>query len=151
MSKDKMVLANNKKASYEYFLEERIEAGLVLTGTEIKSLRNNGASLKESYVTINSKNEVEIVNMTIAPYERGNIFNVDPTRPRKLLLHKKEILKLNQQIKEKGYTLVPVSLYIIKGKAKLEIALAKGKKLYDKRESIKKKDIERNMQRKIEY
>ncbi len=143
----KKLVANNKKARHDYTILETYEAGLVLTGTEIKSLRQGKANLKESYIKVD-KGEAYVYGMHISPYDHGNIFNVDPLRTRKLLLHKREILKLYGQTKEKGLTLVPLSLYINEeGRAKMQIAIAKGKKLYDKRESIAKKDAERRMQR----
>ena len=136
------IVTNNKKAFFEYFLSDFIECGISLQGTEIKSLRMNGCSLADSYVTI-KKGEVFVLGMHIVPYEKGNIFNHDPKRKRKLLLHKKEILKLEQKVKEKGFTLVATKVYLSKGKAKVEIALGKGKKLFDKRESQKQKDVAR--------
>ncbi|MBQ3964528.1 MAG: SsrA-binding protein SmpB [Firmicutes bacterium] len=141
------LIANNKKARHDYFILETYEAGIVLTGTEIKSIRQGKVNLKESYVKVGGGQAV-IHGMHISPYDHGNIFNVDPLRDRKLLLHKKEILKIEQKMKEKGLTVVPLSLYINEdGRAKLEIALAKGKKLYDKRDDIAKKDAARRMQR----
>ena len=137
---------NNKKAYFDYQILEEIEAGIVLTGTEIKSIRNGQANLKDSYAIIRN-NEVFILNMHISKYDDGNIFNHEETRTRKLLLHKKEILKLNDKIKLQGLTLVPLKLYFKKNKAKLLIGLAKGKKLYDKRESIKERDIKRNIEK----
>ena len=142
----KKLIANNKEASHEYFLEEKIEAGIELVGTEVKSLRQGKCSVKEAFVRIQN-GEVWIYQMHIPPYEKGNIFNRDPLRPRKLLLHKSEILKLEQKIKEKGYTLVPVLVYFSNGRVKVEIALAKGKKLYDKRDDIAKKDQRREASR----
>lgn len=143
------LIANNKKAYYDYFIEEKIECGIVLTGTEIKSIRNRKCSIKESFVKI-LENECFIIGMHISPYENGNIWNVDSTRDRKLLLHKSEINKIKSKINETGYTLVPLSVYITdKGKAKVEIGIAKGKKKYDKRESIKKKDLERSIKKDI--
>ena len=138
------LLVNNSKARYLYFLEDFIEAGIELKGSEIKSLRQNGASLRDSYVIIKN-GEAFILNMHIAPYENGNNFNHEPNRTRKLLLHKKEIIKMEKKAKEKVLTIVPTKIYIKKGKVKVEIALAKGKKLYDKRETIKKRDTERMM------
>lgn len=139
---DTKIIAQNKKASFEYFLEETFEAGLELVGTEVKSLRAGKCSINDSYVHV-YKGEVYISNMNISPYEQGNIFNRDPLRERKLLLTKKEINKLVGKCREKSYTIIPTKVYF-KGKyAKIEIALAKGKKLYDKRESIAKKDAER--------
>jgi len=136
------VISSNKKAHFNYFLSEYTECGIVLTGTEIKSLREHACSLADSYVIIRN-GEMEILNMHINPYEKGNIFNHDPLRTRKLLLHKKEIYSFEDKIKKGGYTIVPTRVYFSKGKAKVEIALAKGKKLYDKRETIKQRDIER--------
>ncbi|MEG1048837.1 MAG: SsrA-binding protein SmpB [Bacilli bacterium] len=134
----------NRKAKYEYEIIDEIEAGIVLTGTEIKSIKNGGANIKDCYGIIKN-NEVFLLNMHISPYEQGNIFNHEETRTRKLLLHKKEILKLNDSIKLLGYTLVPLKMYFVKNKAKILLGLCKGKKLYDKRESIKEKDIQRNI------
>lgn len=142
----KKLVANNKKAYHDYFIEEKFEAGLALHGTEVKSLRLGKCSIKESFVRID-KGEVFAYGMNISPYEKGNIFNVDPLRPKKLLLHKNEILKLRQKITEKGYTLVPLEVYFIDGRAKLEFGLAKGKKLYDKRDDIAKRDQLRDVQR----
>ncbi len=137
----------NKKASFEYFLLEKFEAGLVLTGTEIKSIRAGKASLTESYCAF-SKHELFVRNMHIAPYSHGTYNNHEPKRERKLLLTARELKKLKSRLEEKGLTLVPTRLFINeKGLAKLEIALAKGKKLYDKRETIKKKDIQREIDR----
>ena len=141
------LLANNKKARHDYFIEEVYEAGLVLTGTEIKSLRQGRVNLKESYAKI-EKGEVLIYNMHISPYEQGNRYNVDPLRERKLLLHKQEIRKLIGYTTQKGLTLVPLQIYINeKGLVKMEIAVARGKKLYDKREDIAKRDAGRRMDR----
>ena len=141
------VIANNKKARHEYFIDEVYEAGLVLTGTEIKSIRNGKVSIKEAYAKI-IDGEVLILGMNISPYEQGNRFNVDPLRPRKLLLHKREINKLIGKMKIGGVTLIPLRIYLNdRGRAKMEIAVARGKKLYDKRESIAKRDTERKMQR----
>ena len=138
------IIATNKKAHFNYFLSEFTECGIALKGTEIKSLRVHACSIGDSYVIIRN-GEAEIVNMHINPYEQGNIFNHDPLRSRKLLLHKKEINWFANQIKRGGYTLVPTKVYFKKGRAKVEIALAKGKHDYDKRETIKKRDIERDM------
>ena len=135
---------NNRKAKFNYQIFETYEAGIVLTGTEIKSIRNGKANLKDSYAVIKN-GECFLLNMHIAPYEQGNLFNHEETRTRKLLLHKKEILKLSDKIKLEGFTLVPVKLYITRGKAKILLGVAKGKKTYDKRESIKKRDIERSL------
>ncbi len=140
------LIANNKKARFEYFVEEELECGISLAGTEVKSLRLGKCSIREAYVTIR-KGELFIEGMNITPYEKGNIFNKDPLRERKLLAHKKEILKLGQRIAEKGYTLVPLEVYFREGRVKLLIGLARGKKLYDKRESIAKKDARRETER----
>lgn len=140
------LIANNKKAYHDYFIEEKYEAGLVLHGTEVKSLRQGKCSIKESFIRIEN-GEMFIYGMHISPYEKGNIFNKDPLRPKKLLLHKREIMKLLGKIKEKGYTLVPLQVYFTSGRAKIEIGLAKGKKLYDKREDIAKKDQRRESER----
>ena len=138
------IIANNKKARHDYFILEEYEAGIVLKGTEVKSIRQGKVSIKESYCQINNA-EVFIFGMHISPYEQGNIYNVDPLRTRKLLLNKREILKLIGKTKEKGLTLVPLKVYLKYGLVKLEIGLAKGKKIYDKRETIAKKDAERRM------
>lgn len=139
---------NNRKAKYDYQIFETIEAGIVLTGTEIKSIREGKVNLKDSYAKIKN-GEAIIINMHISHYDKGNIFNHDETRTRKLLLHKKEILKLNDKIRLDGFTLVPIKLYFKKNKAKLLLGIAKGKKDYDKRESIKKRDIERDIRTRI--
>lgn len=140
------VISENRKARFDYFLEDRFEAGLVLVGTEIKSLREHSVNIKDAYVIIKD-DEAYILNMNIAEYKQGNIFNHEPLRTRKLLLHKKEILRLKKKIKEEGYTLIPTKVYLSKGKAKLEFAIAKGKKNYDKREDDKKKSIEKEMRK----
>lgn len=147
MGKDNVkLIANNKKARHDYFLEELYEAGVSLHGTEVKSLRMGKCSVKEAFVRI-EHGEVVIYGMHISPYEKGNIFNKDPLRPKKLLMHKREILKLQQKISEKGYTLVPVEVYFKGSLVKVQIALAKGKKLYDKRQDIAKKDQRREAER----
>lgn len=147
MSKEGIkLIANNKKARHDYFLEELYETGISLHGTEVKSLRMGKCSVKEAFVRIEN-GEVIICGMHISPYEKGNIFNKDPLRPKKLLMHKKEILKLQQKIAEKGYTLVPVEVYFKGSLVKVQIALAKGKKLYDKRQDIAKKDQRRESER----
>ncbi len=147
MAKDSIkCIANNKKARHDYFLEENYEAGISLHGTEVKSLRMGKCSIKEAYVKI-EQGEVVIYGMHISPYEKGNIFNKDPLRPKKLLMHKKEIRKLKQKIAEKGYTLVPVQVYFKGSLVKVQISLAKGKKLYDKRDDIAKKDQRRESER----
>ena len=138
------IIANNKKASYEYFLSDFLECGIVLQGTEIKSLRVNGASLSDSYVIIRN-GEMFILGMNIAQYDKGNIFNHEPTRTRKLLIHTEEIEKYNRKVQEKGFTIMASKIYFRNGKAKVEIALAKGKKLYDKREVEKNKSINREI------
>ncbi len=140
------LIANNKKARHDYFLEECFEAGVELHGTEVKSLRQGNCSIKEAFVHIEN-GEVIVYGMHISPYEKGNIFNKDPMRPKRLLLHKKEIMRLLGKIKEKGYTLVPVRVYFKGSLVKVEIALARGKKLYDKRQDIAKKDARREAQR----
>lgn len=139
---------NNRKAKYDYQIFDSIEAGIVLTGTEIKSIREGKANLKDSYAKIKN-GEAIIINMHISHYDKGNIFNHDETRTRKLLLHKKEILKLNDKIRLDGFTLVPIKLYFKKNKAKILLGIAKGKKDYDKRESIKQKDIERDIRARV--
>ena len=140
------VVTTNRKASFNYFLSDFLECGIELAGTEIKSIRNGGASITDSYVIVKD-GEAFILNMNIAPYKQGNIFNLEPLRTRKLLLHKREILRLDIKINQGGYTVVPTKVYLKDGKCKVEIALAKGKKLYDKREDIKKRDIKRELER----
>lgn len=142
------VIATNKKAHFNYFLSDFLECGVALVGTEIKSLRNHSCSIGDSYIVIRN-NEAEIINMHINPYDNGNIFNHDPLRNRKLLMHKKEIRWFANQMKKGGYTIVPTRVYFKDGKCKIEIALAKGKKLYDKRETIKKRDLDRAQDRDI--
>lgn len=132
----------NRKASYDYFIKDTYEAGISLNGTEIKSIRKGKANISDSYGRIKN-NEVFLVNMFIAKYEEGNRFNHDETRERKLLLHKNEIIKINHEITTKRYTLIPLKLYFKRGKAKISLGICEGKKLYDKRESIKEKDIKR--------
>ena len=136
------IIALNKRASFDYFLLDKYEAGIVLQGTEIKSIRRNSANIKDAYVVIKDY-EAYVLNMNISIYEQGNIFNHEPLRTRKLLLHKKEILRLQAKVKEEGYTLIPTKMYFVKGRAKLEFALAKGKKNYDKRESEKSKSMDK--------
>lgn len=140
------LVANNKKAYHDYFIEEKIECVIALHGTEVKSLRMGKCSIKEAFIRIEN-GEVFAYGMHISPYEKGNIFNKDPLRVKKLLLHKQEINKLLGKIKEKGYTLVPLQVYFSRGKAKVEIGLARGKKLYDKRDDIAKKDQRRETER----
>lgn len=144
---DIKVVANNKKARHDYFIEKTYESGLVLKGTEVKSIRQGRVNLKESYVIVKN-GEIFVFGMHVSPYKEGNIFNEDPLRTRKLLLNRKEIRKISQDIKLEGSTVVPLRLYFKRGRAKLEIALAKGKKLYDKRESQREKDIKRSIDRK---
>ena len=146
MSEAVKLVANNKKAYHDYFIDEKYEAGLVLHGTEVKSLRIGKCSIKEAWVRIQD-GEVWVYGMHISPYEKGNIFNKDPLRPRKLLMHKAEIGKLLGKVKEKGITLVPLQVYFKNGRAKLEIGLARGKKLYDKREELAKRDMRREAER----
>ncbi|MDO5145774.1 MAG: SsrA-binding protein SmpB [Eubacteriales bacterium] len=140
------LIANNKKAYHDYFIDEKYEAGIALHGTEVKSLRMGKCSIKEAFVTIH-KGEVLIQHMHISPYEKGNIFNKDPLRTRKLLLHRSEIRKLENQIKIKGYTIMPLKVYLKGSLVKVEIGLARGKKLYDKRQDIAKKDARREAER----
>ena len=142
----KKLIANNKKVYHDYFLEEKFEAGIALVGTEVKSLRMGKCSIKEAFIRIED-GEVFVYQMHISPYEMGNIMNKDPLRTRKLLLHKSEIRRLVGKIKEKGYTLVPVEVYFSGSHIKMEIALARGKKLYDKRADIAKKDMRREAER----
>ena len=140
------LIANNKKAYHDYFIEDKYEAGISLAGTEVKSLRQGKCSIKESFIRI-EKGEVFIYGMHISPYEKGNIFNKDPLRVKKLLLHKYEINKMAGKIAEKGYTLVPLQVYFRGSLVKVEIGLAKGKKLYDKRQDIAKKDQKREAEK----
>ncbi len=138
--------ANNKKAYFDYFIEEKYEAGVELFGTEVKSVRQGKVSVKEAFVRIDGR-EVYVYGMHITPYDHGNIFNKDPLRPKKLLLHRSEINKLEAQIKEKGYTLVPLEVYVKDGLVKVQIGLARGKKNYDKRDTIAKKTLNRDLER----
>ncbi len=140
------LIANNKKAYHDYFIDETYEAGVALHGTEVKSMRMGKCSIKESFIRIEN-GEVFVYGMHVSPYEKGNIFNKDPLRVKKLLMHRHEINKLAGKIKEKGYTLVPLQVYFKEGKVKVEIGLARGKKLYDKREAIAKKDARRETER----
>ena len=139
--KSRKLIANNKKARHDYFVEDSLEAGIVLTGTEIKSIRAGRCSIKESYVYIDKKGEMKICGMHISPFEQGNRFNVEPLRERKLLLHRREINKIAGKIKESGLTIIPLNVYLI--------GICRGKKLYDKRDSIAKKDADRKMDRAI--
>ena len=140
------LIANNKKAYHDFFIDETYECGIALHGTEVKSMRMGKCSIKEAFVRIED-GEVFVYGMHVSPYEKGNIFNKDPLRVKKLLLHKYEINKLLGKIKEKGYTLVPLQVYFKDGKVKVEIGLARGKKLYDKREAIAKKDQRREAEK----
>ncbi len=147
MSQDNIkVIANNKKAYHDYFIEDKYEAGIELLGTEVKSVRQGSVNLKDSWVNIKS-GEAFVMGMHISPYEKGNIFNKDPLRVRKLLLHKREIAKLYGLVKQDGYSLIPTSVYLKGSHVKVEVALAKGKKLYDKRETEAKKSAKRDMER----
>ena len=139
-------LAQNKKARYEYFIEETIEAGIELAGTEVKSVRQGKVNLADAYADIKN-GDIFVKQMNISPFEQGNIFNRDPLRERKLLLHKKEILKLTGQLNQDGYALIPLSVYLKGSLVKVSLAVAKGKKLYDKRADIAKKDAKRNIER----
>lgn len=136
----------NKKAYFNYFIEDELEAGIALVGTEIKSVRKGSVNITDSYVRIKN-NEAYIINMFIEKYDSGSIFNHDPSRERKLLLHKKEIKKLLEKVQKESYTLIPLKIYIKNGKAKILLGIARGKKLYDKRESIKKRDLQRQINR----
>jgi SsrA-binding protein len=140
------IVCRNKKAFHDYFIEETIEVGIVLQGTEVKSLRVGKVNLMDSYAYVKD-GEMVLMNAHISPYSHGNRFNADPTRSRKLLLHRKEIKRFTGKVRERGYSLIPLSIYFKNGKAKVEIALAKGKKLFDKRETLKKKTAEREMER----
>ncbi|MDH7526509.1 MAG: SsrA-binding protein SmpB [Peptococcaceae bacterium] len=142
------VITENRKARHDYFIEETYEAGIALTGTEVKSLRAGRANLKDSYAGVEN-GEMFLFNMHISPYEQGNRFNVDPVRARKLLLHRSEINRLFGKVKQQGLTLVPLKVYFKRGRAKVELALAKGKKVYDKREAIAQKDARREVERAV--
>jgi len=149
MSKEaKKTIAQNKKARHDYFIEQTFEAGIVLSGTEVKSIRQGKVTIKDSYALVKN-GEVFIIGMHVSPYEQGNIFNKDPLRDRKLLLHRYEINKLIGSIQQKGMSLVPIELYFKNGKVKLELGLGKGKKLYDKREDLAKRDAMREIDRRI--
>ena len=140
------IAAQNRKAHHDYFVEDRYEAGIELAGTEVKSIRQGRVNLKDSYC-VAKDGEIYAHSMHISPYEQGNIFNKDPRRPRKLLMHKREILRLHQSVKTDGYALIPLSVYFKNAKVKVEIGLCKGKKLYDKRDSAAEKDAKREMDR----
>ena len=146
MPENVKVVANNRKAGFEYFLFERFEAGLALKGSEIKSIRAGQISLAESYIRVD-ENQAWLIEAHIAPYVQANRFNHDPKRPRRLLLHSKEIHEMWDAVRQKGVTIVPIRVYLKNGRAKLEIAIAKGKKLHDKREAIARRDAEREMDR----
>lgn len=147
---ERQSISKNKKAFFDFHIFDKYEAGLVLTGTEIKSVRQNKINLKDSFVRIEG-GEVFLYNCHISPFDHGNRYNHEPLRTRKLLLTKKEILKIDSKVKKDGYTVVPLEIYIYKGFAKLQIALAKGKKLHDKREDIAKKDQKREIERHLKY
>ncbi len=146
MNDEKQTVAQNKKARHDYFVLETYEAGIELFGTEVKSIRKGRINLKDSWCSID-KGEIFVKGMHISPYEQGNIFNRDPMRVRKLLMHKREINRLFGVTKQQGLTLIPLSVYFLKGRAKLEVGLCKGKKIYDKREDMAKKDAQRDMER----
>lgn len=139
MAEKNTALATNRKARHDYFIDKVYEVGIVLKGTEVKSIRKGSVNLKDSYASVKD-GEVFVEGMHISPFEQGNIFNVDSLRKRKLLLHKSEIRKIEREISQKGYTLVPLSLYLVKGRVKMELGLARGKKLYDKRDTLQKRD-----------
>lgn len=146
--KPKKIISNNKKAYHDYFIDEKFEAGIELFGTEVKSIRLGAVNLKDSYVSLKT-GEAILIGMHISPYEKGNIFNRDPLRERRLLLHKKEIMRLIGKTKEKGYSLIPLSVYLSGSRVKIELGLARGKKSYDKREAIAERDAKRNIERTI--
>jgi len=146
--KSKKLISNNKKAFHDYFIDEKMEAGIELFGTEVKSVRAGTINLKDSYVSLRT-GEAILIGMHISPYEQGNIFNRDPLRDRRLLLHKKEIMRLIGKTKEKGYSLIPLSVYFLGSKVKVELGLARGKKSYDKREAIAERDAKRSMDRAV--
>lgn len=140
----------NRRARYDYEIEDTYEAGIVLTGTEIKSIRSGKAQLKDSYAILKN-GEIFLLNMHISAYKQGNIFNHEETRTRKLLLHKKEIWKIRDKISQEGYTLIPMKIYFVKNHAKVQLGIARGKKNYDKRETIKKRDMEREIKQQMKY
>lgn len=142
------IIAQNKKAYHDYFVDEKYEAGIALYGTEVKSIRNGSVNLKDSYCSIKN-GELYVVGMHVSPYEKGNIFNREPMRDRKLLMHKREIMKLGGLMSQKGFTLVPLSLYFSGKNVKVEIGLCRGKKLYDKRDSLAEKQANREMDRRV--
>lgn len=143
------IVATNRKAQHDYFLDETLEAGIVLQGSEIKSVRAGKVSLREAFVRIDDNLEAWLINAHIAPYDAASHFNHDPRRPRKLLLHKREILRLWQKVREKGVTIIPTKMYLRNGRAKVEIAVGRGKKKYDKRAAIAKREMEREIQREL--
>lgn len=148
MKQESRLVANNKKAKHEYFLEKIIEAGVELRGTEVKSIRQGKVSIRESYIEVRN-GEAWLKGLHISPYEHGNRYNVDPIRDRRLLLHKKEIRELDQGVQRDGYTVIPLSVNIRNGLVKIDIALAKGKKLYDKRQTLKEKEAKRDIDRAV--
>lgn len=148
VSQSKRIVTRNRKARFEYTIIETFQAGMALKGTEVKSLRAGKANLQDSYAAI-QKGELYLLDCHISPYEQGNIHNHDPLRPRKLLMHKREIVRLFGKTQQKGYTLIPLRMYFLRGKAKVDIALATGKKKHDKREAIKQRDIERDLKREM--
>lgn len=148
MALGEKLLAQNRKARHEYFIEETYEAGIALAGTEVKSCRAGKVNLRDAYVQIKNA-EAYVYNLHISPYEQGNIFNRDPMRVRKLLLHKREILKLLGSVSQKGYTLIPIKMYLKNGKVKLQIGVCRGKHLYDKRRDLKERAMKRDMERRI--
>lgn len=141
-----MIIANNKKAFFDYFIEDRFEAGIELKGSEVKSIKAGKISIKESFIRV-INDEIFIMGMSVVPWTYGSVYNPNERRVRKLLLHKKEIIKIYEKVKIKGYTIVPLNVHLSKGYVKIEIAVAKGKKNFDKRDSIAKKDAERNLKR----
>ena len=148
MAESVKIMAKNSKAYHDYFIEEKYEAGVELAGTEVKSIRLGNINLKDSFCIIKD-GQMSVLGMHISPYEKGNIFNKEPRRPRRLLMHKREILKLFAKVKQDGYSLVPLAVYFKGPRVKLEVGLAKGKKLYDKREAVAKRDAKREMDRAI--
>ena len=148
MAESVKIVAKNNKAYHDYFIEEKYEAGIELAGTEVKSIRMGNVNLKDSFCIIKD-GQMSVLGMHISPYEKGNIFNKEPRRPRRLLMHKREILKLFAKVKQDGYSLVPLAVYFKGPRVKLEVGLAKGKKLYDKREAAAKRDAKREMDRAI--
>ncbi len=147
-SQSRKIISNNKKAYHDYFIDEKMEAGIELFGTEVKSVRSGAVNLKDSYVSLKT-GEAILIGMHISPYEQGNIFNRDPLRERRLLLHKKEIMRLIGKTKEKGYSLIPLAVYFKGSRVKIELGLARGKKAYDKRDAIAERDAKRSMDRAV--